>query len=201
MLSPTFTRLVVSRAQMNFTLLDIRTFCYNSETTPSGCARFTQRIVSAIACVAGMAGQIPPNSVWSAMNYTPPRGQCNHKHSLMSPACACLRFMLHPVKAATSFECDGCGHHASFHSLENPAEDAVIKKWSEQEAGSSHSKQTAAGAGNKKRRLLAPTASGNENADLVELDWPAMPRSIPNSATSSNVSRGRASKKGANPTH
>lgn len=45
-----------------------------------------------------MAGQPPTNSVWSAMNYKPPRGHCNHKPSIMSPACACLRFMLHPVK-------------------------------------------------------------------------------------------------------
>ncbi|KAI6799878.1 hypothetical protein KC363_g1959 [Hortaea werneckii] len=148
-----------------------------------------------------MAGQIPPNSVWSAMNYTPPRGQCNHKHSLMSPVCACLRFMLHPVKAATSFECDGCGHHASFHSLENPAEDAVIKKWSEQEAGSSHSKQSAAGASNKKRRLLASTAAENGGADVVELDWPAIPGSIPHPATSSTGARGRGSRKGGNSTH
>ncbi|KAI7282999.1 hypothetical protein KC345_g3180 [Hortaea werneckii] len=145
-----------------------------------------------------MAGRIPPNSVWSAMNYTPPRGQCNHKHSLMSPACACLRFMLHPVKAATSFECDGCGHHASFHSLENPAEDAVIKKWSEQEAGSSHSKQTAAGASNKKRRLLASTAAETGDADVVELDWPAISGSTPHHATPSTGPRGRASKKGVN---
>lgn len=154
------------------------------------------------------------------MNYTPPRGQCNHKHSLMSPACACLRFMLHPVKvnlflfivlflplakalltkhqAATSFECDGCGHHASFHSLENPAEDAVIKKWSEQETASSHSKQTAAGASNKKRRLLASTAAETGDADVVELDWPAIPGNTSHSAASSTGVRGRGSKKGGN---
>lgn len=41
--------------------------------------------------------------------------------------------MLHPVKAATSFECDGCNHHASFHSLENPAEDAILRKWEAEE--------------------------------------------------------------------
>jgi len=45
-----------------------------------------------------MAGLAPQNSVWSAMAYTPPRGTCNHKTSLMSPVCPCLRFMLHPVK-------------------------------------------------------------------------------------------------------
>lgn len=45
-----------------------------------------------------MATMIPKNSVWAAMSYVPPRGRCNYKTSLMSPACPCLRFMLHPVK-------------------------------------------------------------------------------------------------------
>jgi len=47
---------------------------------------------------AKMVGQTPNNSVWSAMSYVPPKGRCNFKTSLMSPACPCLRFMLHPVK-------------------------------------------------------------------------------------------------------
>jgi hypothetical protein len=77
--------------------------------------------------------------------------------------------MLHPVKAATSFECDGCNHHASFHSLENPAEDAIIARWEEQEAASkamsaaskalvSAQRQAIVGAGvgaNKKRKRIA----------------------------------------------
>jgi hypothetical protein len=37
--------------------------------------------------------------------------------------------MIHPVKAATSFECDGCGHHASFHKMENTAEEKVTARW------------------------------------------------------------------------
>lgn len=32
------------------------------------------------------------------MNYTPPRGRCNYKTSMIS-TCECLRYMLHPVKA------------------------------------------------------------------------------------------------------
>ncbi|KAK3054525.1 hypothetical protein LTR09_004254 [Extremus antarcticus] len=104
-----------------------------------------------------MATQIPANSVWSAMTYVPPHGRCNHKTSLMSPACPCLRFMLHPVKAATSFECDGCNHHASFHSLENPAEDAVLRKWEAEEAetkNQSKGRQAIRGAPAKKRRRV-----------------------------------------------
>ncbi|KAF2193708.1 hypothetical protein K469DRAFT_618958 [Zopfia rhizophila CBS 207.26] len=71
---------------------------------------------------------VQPN-VWTQMNYTPPRGQCNFKQSLMSPKCPCLRFMLHPLKSSSSYECDGCTHHASFHSMENKAEDEIRKRW------------------------------------------------------------------------
>ena len=33
------------------------------------------------------------------------------------------------VQSFTTFECDGCAHHASFHSLENKAEDEIRKRW------------------------------------------------------------------------
>ncbi|OQO06042.1 hypothetical protein B0A48_08630 [Cryoendolithus antarcticus] len=78
--------------------------------------------------------------------------------------------MLHPIKAASSFECDGCAHHASFHSLENPAEDAVVKKWAAAEREAKEHQQTiAATGGSKKRKLLAErgTIAG---AALVELE-------------------------------
>ncbi|KAF2260587.1 hypothetical protein CC78DRAFT_24734 [Lojkania enalia] len=71
----------------------------------------------------------PAPNVWNQMNYVPPRGQCNFKQSIMSAKCPCLRFMLHPLKSASSYECDGCNHHASFHSMENKAEDEVRKRW------------------------------------------------------------------------
>ena len=68
------------------------------------------------------------------MSYIPPRGPCAHKPSLMTPTCTCLRFMIHPVKAASSFECDGCGHHASFHKMENRVEDETVSRWKAEEA-------------------------------------------------------------------
>jgi hypothetical protein len=34
----------------------------------------------------------------------------------------------HP-QSTSSFECDGCAHHASFHSMENKAEDEIRKRW------------------------------------------------------------------------
>ncbi|KAI4125564.1 MAG: hypothetical protein LQ338_004168 [Usnochroma carphineum] len=37
--------------------------------------------------------------------------------------------MIHPLKAATSFECDGCGHHASFHKMENRQEEEAVEEW------------------------------------------------------------------------
>ena len=37
------------------------------------------------------------------------------------------------AQSTSSFECDGCTHHASFHSMENKEEDAIRKRW-EQEA-------------------------------------------------------------------
>lgn len=45
-----------------------------------------------------MAPNLSKDSIWRQMNYTPPRGPCNHKDSLLSPKCPCLRFMLHPLK-------------------------------------------------------------------------------------------------------
>ena len=34
--------------------------------------------------------------------------------------------MLNPLQAASSFACDGCGHHASFHNLRNPGEEEEV---------------------------------------------------------------------------
>ncbi|KAF2224061.1 hypothetical protein BDZ85DRAFT_96739 [Elsinoe ampelina] len=114
-----------------------------------------------------MATHIPATSVWQAMSYTPPRGKCNFKSGLMSGTCSCLRFMLHPVKAATSFECDGCSHHASFHLMENPEENAIIERWANAEENretalvplgrrvnvGNASEGTSGGAGTKRRRV------------------------------------------------
>jgi hypothetical protein len=37
------------------------------------------------------------------------------------------------VQSSSSYECDGCGHHASFHNMENKSDDEIRKRW-EQEA-------------------------------------------------------------------
>ena len=63
--------------------------------------------------------------------------------------------MLTGGKAATSFECDGCNHHASFHSLENKDEDAILKKWEEQQRDPNitNQTQTVIGASRKRKRI------------------------------------------------
>lgn len=37
--------------------------------------------------------------------------------------------MLNPLKAATSFECDGCGHHASFHKMDSREDGETVRRW------------------------------------------------------------------------
>ena len=37
--------------------------------------------------------------------------------------------MIHPLKAATSFDCDGCGHHASFHKMNNQMDEEIVRRW------------------------------------------------------------------------
>lgn len=78
-----------------------------------------------------------------------------------------LHYLTCSYKAASSFECDGCGHHASFHSLENAAEDAIRQKWSEEEAQAKE-QQAAVGA-NKKRKMLAQN-SVKDDERIVVLD-------------------------------
>ncbi|KAF3286898.1 hypothetical protein TWF970_008730 [Orbilia oligospora] len=65
---------------------------------------------------------LPQNSIWTTMSYPIPRGPCLQKSSLIS-GCSCQRFMVHPLKATTSFDCDGCSHHASFHKMKSHEEE------------------------------------------------------------------------------
>lgn len=40
-----------------------------------------------------------------------------------------LRIALTDGQSSSSYECDGCGHHASFHNMENKTEDEIRKRW------------------------------------------------------------------------
>ncbi|KAG9531842.1 hypothetical protein KCU93_g1501, partial [Aureobasidium melanogenum] len=114
--------------------------------------------------------QVPPNSVWSSMNYTPPRGSCNYKNGMISNKCPCLRFMLHPVKAATSFECDGCSHHASYHNLDNPSEDAILAKWSAQEKTMTTQQQPTTSSRNKRKRITSQPHDDSQSTITITDD-------------------------------
>ncbi|KAL8749540.1 MAG: hypothetical protein Q9199_007622 [Rusavskia elegans] len=76
----------------------------------------------------GAANQQQQANIWAQMSYIPPRGPCSQKLSLLT-TCPCFRFMIHPLKASTSFECDGCGHHASFHKMDNHQDDETVRRW------------------------------------------------------------------------
>lgn len=67
---------------------------------------------------------------------------------------------------ASSFECDGCGHHASYHKMDNPSDDAVIKRW--QEDGKEQ-QQLADGAGARKRPRKAIENGGGASSQMQHI--------------------------------
>jgi hypothetical protein len=71
------------------------------------------------------------------------------------PFCFCSCQHTCPKQAATSFECDGCGHHASYHNLDNPSEDAILAKWSAQEKTASTQQQPLTTSRNKRKRITS----------------------------------------------
>ncbi|KAF2020952.1 hypothetical protein BU24DRAFT_416612 [Aaosphaeria arxii CBS 175.79] len=93
-------------------------------------------------------------NVWDQMGYVPPRGQCNFKQTMISTRCPCLRFMLHPLKSSSSYECDGCSHHASFHSMENKHEDEVRKRWENEAKEKQEQEEFVADHPRKRTRLI-----------------------------------------------
>ncbi|EOD46137.1 hypothetical protein UCRNP2_7136 [Neofusicoccum parvum UCRNP2] len=99
-----------------------------------------------------MPSNAAQQNIWKQMNYTPPRGPCNHKESLLSPKCPCLRFMLHPLKLTSSFTCDGCNHHASFHSMSSAADDAVLARWESTTTADTASSAAAPAPGRSSRK-------------------------------------------------
>lgn len=99
------------------------------------------------------------------MSYTPPRGACSQKLSIMS-TCPCHRFMVHPLKAATSFDCDGCGHHASFHQMENPAEEEAARRWKAQAAAEREEKDSNTPAPKRRRITNGGNSGGQQQKGL-----------------------------------
>ena len=87
--------------------------------------------------------------------------------------------MIHPLKAATSFECDGCGHHASFHKMENTVDEETVRRWKEIETRRDQEHEVIAGlldayddvreiAPPKRRRIGNGPAKGIGKADAAD---------------------------------
>ena len=41
--------------------------------------------------------------------------------------------MIHPSAASSSFSCDGCGHHASFHEMRSESDELVQGRWTRED--------------------------------------------------------------------
>jgi len=66
------------------------------------------------------------------------------------PSSLCSALKLNLKQSSSSYECDGCAHHASFHSMENKQEDEIRKRW-EQEAKNKQEREEGVAARPKKR--------------------------------------------------
>jgi len=78
---------------------------------------------------------------------------------LHPPIFTTTRHLFTNGQALTSFECDGCGHHASFHNLENKQEDAILKRW-EEEAKEKDIQVLPERAAKKRRRAIEGPKNG-----------------------------------------
>lgn len=74
------------------------------------------------------------------------------------------------LQAATSFECDGCGHHASYHNLDNPSEDAILAKWSAQEKAMTTQQQPSTSSRNKRKRITSQPHDDNQSTVTIADD-------------------------------
>ena len=74
-----------------------------------------------------------------------------------------MRFMIHPLKAASSFECDGCGHHASFHKMDNQKEEEIISRWKVEKA-----EKTNEGQQQGEQRLLTDVEVVDDILEYIE---------------------------------
>lgn len=75
-------------------------------------------------------------------------------------------------QAATSFECDGCSHHASYHNLDNPSEDAILAKWSAQEKAVITQQQPTTSSRNKRKRITSQPHDDRESTITITDDSP-----------------------------
>jgi hypothetical protein len=90
------------------------------------------------------------------------------------PFCFCSCQHTCPKQAATSFECDGCGHHASYHNLDNPSEDAILAKWSAQDRNTSaqQQQQQPTSSRNKRKRITSQPHDDNQSTITIADEAP-----------------------------
>lgn len=97
--------------------------------------------------------------------------------------------MLNPLQAASSFACDGCGHHASFHTLKNAEEEG--ENFAVEQMNAVHARGATIGAARKRtatvqgshtRAITNGSAkrgvallSSDDDGDLQLLDGDVMP--------------------------
>lgn len=81
--------------------------------------------------------------------------------------------MIHPLKAATSFDCDGCGHHASFHRMESRAEEETARRWAVEREGEGEGERVVMErfvvAPEKKKNMRRRRIGGVERDVVVEV--------------------------------
>ncbi|KAH9864262.1 hypothetical protein J1614_010196 [Plenodomus biglobosus] len=132
------------------------------------------------------------SNVWTQMNYVPPRGPCNHKASIIAAKCPCLRFMLHPLKSSSSYECDGCAHHASFHSMESKVEDEIRKRWEQEAKDRADSEEEIQQQPKKRPRTIE---YGGRDSDALGDDLDAAMQALSRNARAAPKTRKGAAKK------
>lgn len=77
------------------------------------------------------------------------------------------------IQSTSSYECDGCNHHASFHSMENKSEDEVRKRWEKEARDKADLEEEAQQRSKKRPRLLQIGASLRHVPDNDALVEPA----------------------------
>lgn len=98
-------------------------------------------------------------------------------------------------QSGSTYDCDGCAHHASFHSMENPAEDEIRKRWEVEEKEREKEGERAIA---RPRKRLRELEYGNVNArampgGLMSIDDL---ESVLNGGNSNNASPSAAKAKG-----
>jgi RPA family protein len=86
-----------------------------------------------------------------------------------------------PSQSSSSYECDGCGHHASFHTMENKVEDEIRKRWEVEAAERRKEEEEERDAQKRPRKRVRAIEFGNGDDEAVPMTgakkaWREAPR-------------------------